>query len=63
MLTTYAKRQNFQNPLCLLTIQTYLSTVKIVKSKYRAQKKSEWFPANKLSLNEDKTRLTLFDKL
>ena len=34
-----------------------------LKANIELQKISEWFQANKLSLNEDKTRFTLFHKL
>ena len=45
ILTAFAKRRNFENPLCLLITQTYFAKV------------------NKLSLNEDITKFTLFHKL
>ena len=40
-------------------------TVKTIffKANIDLEKISEWFQANKLSLNEDKTRFTLFHKL
>ena len=34
-----------------------------LKANIELEKSSEWFQANKLSLNEDKTRFTLFYKL
>ena len=40
------------------TVKTFF-----LKAIIELEKISEWFQANKLSLNEDKTRFTLFHKL
>ena len=51
----------------MLTTQTYFAKVKLsrlfLKANIELKKISEWFQANKLSLNKDKTRFTLFHKL
>ena len=55
----------YVNDLCLLS-QLFCSNKKIkllfLKANLELRKISEWFRANKLSLNEDKTRFTLFHR-